>query len=34
MGDIIGRGNFAKVHRVTRKNDPDKIIYALKSVEK
>ena len=34
LGPLLGRGNFAKVHNCTRKNDPDNIKYALKTIEK
>lgn len=34
MGDLLGRGNFAKVHSCTRKGDPDETKYALKTIEK
>jgi hypothetical protein len=34
MGELLGRGNFAKVHSCTRKGDPDETKYALKTMEK
>jgi serine/threonine protein kinase len=34
MGPLLGRGNFAKVHSVTRHDDPDEKKYALKTIEK
>lgn len=34
IGNLLGRGNFAKVHLITRKNDPDGVKYALKTIEK
>jgi serine/threonine protein kinase len=34
LGSLLGKGNFAKVHSCERKNDPDKVKYALKTIEK
>ena len=34
IGNLLGRGNFAKVHLATKKNDPTKVKYALKTIEK
>jgi hypothetical protein len=34
IGSLLGRGNFAKVHCCTRKNDPDGTKFALKSIQK
>ena len=34
LGPLLGRGNFAKVHSCTRKGDPDKKMFALKTIEK
>ena len=33
MGDLIGSGNFARVHLCSKKEDPDQK-YAMKSIEK
>lgn len=34
IGSLLGRGNFAKVHSCTRKNDDTDFKYALKTIEK
>ena len=34
IGTLLGRGNFAKVHLITRKDDPNGVKYALKTIEK
>lgn len=34
LGPLLGRGNFAKVHSCTRKDDPSQARYALKTIEK
>ena len=34
IGAELGRGNFAKVHECTRRNDPTQKKYALKTMEK
>lgn len=34
FGELLGRGNFAKVHLCNRKGDKEGIKYALKTIEK
>jgi serine/threonine protein kinase len=34
LGPLLGRGNFAKVHSCTRKDDDNEEKYALKTIEK
>ena len=34
LGPLLGRGNFAKVHSCTRKDDPEEKKYAIKTIEK
>jgi hypothetical protein len=34
LGPLLGRGNFAKVHSCTRKDDENEEKYALKTIEK
>ena len=34
FGELLGRGNFAKVHLCTRKDKKDETKYALKTIEK
>jgi serine/threonine protein kinase len=34
LGPLLGRGNFAKVHSCSRKDDPTNTKFALKTIEK
>jgi len=34
IGQLLGKGNFARVHSCTRKSDIDGEKYALKTIEK